>query len=182
MGFGQRWIKWAKGCISTPLLTIIVNGSPTPQFGLERGLRQGDPLSPFHFNLVVEGLSALFRKVHDLNMIKGASFGNNEIYTSHLKFTDDTALFLEPNLETLRNSRRILKCFELSSGLKINFHKSCVVGIRKSSLRREEWASYFKCKLSSFPFNYLGRHLGAKPSTKVFWKDLISWVESRLAL
>ncbi|KAK3212282.1 hypothetical protein Dsin_016988 [Dipteronia sinensis] len=88
IGFGLRWRKWIKDCISTPLLSVLVNGSPTPQFGLE-----GDPLFPFLFNLVVEGLSALFRKAYDLNRIMGASFGNNDVHISHLQFANDTILF-----------------------------------------------------------------------------------------
>ncbi|KAK3231063.1 hypothetical protein Dsin_002944 [Dipteronia sinensis] len=47
MGFGERWRGWIRECISTPLLSVLVNGSHTTQFGMERGLRQGDPLSLF---------------------------------------------------------------------------------------------------------------------------------------
>ena len=94
---------------------MLVNGNPTREFGLERGLRQGGSLSPFLFNVVVEGLSALFKKAESLDMMKGVSFGR------------DTIMFLEPRVDYLINVTRILRCFEVASGLRINFRKSCVV-------------------------------------------------------
>ncbi|KAK2660969.1 hypothetical protein Ddye_007502 [Dipteronia dyeriana] len=77
MGFGEKWRRWMQSCISTPMLSVLVNGSPTSEFGIERGLRQGDPLSPFLFNTLIEGLSSLFRKACNLGLISGASFGDN---------------------------------------------------------------------------------------------------------
>ena len=99
MGFGSRWRNWMRNCVSSPLLSILVNGCPTPEFGIERGLRQRDPLSPFLFNITIEGLNDLFRKAMDSNMVKGASFGKNDVQVSHLQFADDMILFLQPNME-----------------------------------------------------------------------------------
>ncbi|KAK2663529.1 hypothetical protein Ddye_002103 [Dipteronia dyeriana] len=62
MGFGEKWREWMISCIFTPVFSVLVNESPSRQFRLERGLRQGNPLSPFLFNIPVEGLSALFKK------------------------------------------------------------------------------------------------------------------------
>ncbi|KAI9186505.1 hypothetical protein LWI28_017928 [Acer negundo] len=84
MGFGERWRMWMKSCISTPSLSVLVNGSPTAQFGVERGLRQGNPLSPFQYNIVGEGLSSLFRKAKALGLIKGVVFGDNDVHLTHL--------------------------------------------------------------------------------------------------
>ena len=52
-------------------ILVLINGNPSREFGLEKGLRQGDSLSPFLFNVVVEGLSVLFRKAADLDLVKG---------------------------------------------------------------------------------------------------------------
>ncbi|KAI9201291.1 hypothetical protein LWI28_021157 [Acer negundo] len=78
---------------------------------MERGLRQGDPLSPFLFNIVVEALNCLFKKASAMNLVRGAIFGQREVHASHLQFADDTILFLHPTMEFLLNSRRILLCF-----------------------------------------------------------------------
>ncbi|KAK2652971.1 hypothetical protein Ddye_012827 [Dipteronia dyeriana] len=63
MGFGVMWIDWIKSCVSSPLLSVLINGSPSKEFSMDRGLRQGYPLSLFLFNLAVEVLSHLFEKV-----------------------------------------------------------------------------------------------------------------------
>lgn len=58
-GFGPKWISWIKECVTTVKLSILVNGSPTEEFFPQRSLRQGDPLSPFLFTIVAEGLNIL---------------------------------------------------------------------------------------------------------------------------
>ncbi|KAK3189921.1 hypothetical protein Dsin_029482 [Dipteronia sinensis] len=131
--------------------------------------------------MVVEGLSSLLRKAHDLDMIRGISFGNTEVHISHLQFTDGTMLFLKPNMDYLLNAKRILRCFELASGLKINFHKYCVVRIGDKVVNGEEWAAGFKCKKGSLSITYLGLPLGARPCALSFWNSLIHCIEGCLA-
>ncbi|KAK2636690.1 hypothetical protein Ddye_031482 [Dipteronia dyeriana] len=129
IGFGCNWHQWIGSCVSTPTVSVLVNGSPTREFRVKRGLRQGDPLSPFLFNVAVEGLTVLLRKTASMDMLKGIFFGDETVHVLHLQFADDTILFLQPKTEYLRNARRIFRCFELAYGLSLNFNKSCVVHI-----------------------------------------------------
>ncbi|KAK3199333.1 hypothetical protein Dsin_022748 [Dipteronia sinensis] len=182
MGFGNKWRGWINECISSPLVSVLVNRSSTNQFGIERGLRQGDPLSPFLFNIVTEGLSCVLKKAVRLGLIKGETFNGSGIHISHLQFADDTILFLKPKKEFILNAKRILRCFEMASGLSINYHKTCLVRVgKRKSEEPEPWAEVFKCRKENLPISYLGLPLGANPRVENFWKPVLERIEKRLA-
>lgn len=130
MGFGEKWCGWIKECVSTVAMSVLINGSATEEFQTQKGLRQGDPLSPFLFNIVVEALNILLERARALNIIKGTQIGANGVIPSHLQFADDTILFCNNDRVELANIKRILRCFQLMSGLKINFSKSSVCGVK----------------------------------------------------
>ena len=96
MGFPVLWCKWIKKCIGTATTSVLVNGSPTNEFTLGKGLRQGDPLSPFLFLLAVEGFLVLMKSLTDNNLFTGYKVGRFDLVTvSHLQFADDTLLLGE---------------------------------------------------------------------------------------
>ena len=68
MGFG---VKWIESCITTSTISILFNGNPCKPFKMGRGLRQGDPLSPFLFVLVAEVLNKLLVKAANMGLFKG---------------------------------------------------------------------------------------------------------------
>jgi hypothetical protein len=61
-GFGVKWRAWMKTCVCNGNLSVLVNGSPTEQVNISKGLKQGDPLAPFLFLIVAEGFSGVMRK------------------------------------------------------------------------------------------------------------------------
>ncbi|GJW78508.1 putative RNA-directed DNA polymerase, eukaryota, reverse transcriptase zinc-binding domain protein [Tanacetum coccineum] len=73
MGFGNLWRSLIRACLNSSCTSILVNGSPTPEFSLERGLRQRDPLSPFLFILIMEGLHLILENDRHAKRIKGAT-------------------------------------------------------------------------------------------------------------
>ena len=102
MGFGSKWISWINRCISTASFSVLFNGSPTGFFQSSRGLRQGDPLSPYLFVIGMEALSCLLKRVVEDNFISGCRFwgrDGGDIVISHLLYADDTIIFYETNSE-----------------------------------------------------------------------------------
>ncbi|KAK3200226.1 hypothetical protein Dsin_023641 [Dipteronia sinensis] len=89
-------------------------------------------------------------------------------------------LFLQPRLDYLMNARRILRCFELVSGLRLNFNKTCVVRVCKGNDIETNWAALFRCGKATLPITYLGLPLGGQPCSKLFWSHLIQRLEYRL--
>lgn len=180
-GFGVKWISWLKECVTTAKLSMLVNGSPTEEFCPQKGLRQGDPLSPFLFNIATEGLNILMSRAQQIGLIKGVKIGSSGVLLSHLQFADDSILFCEAEEMELCNIKRVLRCFELISRLKINYHKSQVCGINVPEESLSSFASKLYCKSKAFPLKYLGFPLGANPNKKATWKPVLDKVKSRLA-
>nr|KYP51174.1 LINE-1 reverse transcriptase isogeny [Cajanus cajan] len=123
LGFCDTWVKWIKGCMTSASVSVLVNGSPTSEFGMERGLGQGDPLAPFLFTVVAEGLSGLMRQATQNNMFASFKLGKNNVDINLLQYADDTIIFGEGNLHNIMVVKSMLRCFEMVSGLKVNFHK-----------------------------------------------------------
>ena len=162
-------------------LSVLVNGVPSRQFRIRRGLRQGCPLSPFLFNLVAEALSHLFHEAVSHNLFKGIKVGYDGLLVSHLQYADDTIIFCEPVTEQLLNVKRVLRCFQVMSGLKINFQKSSLFGIDVEQQTLQEWADMICCKVESLPVTYLGLPLGARSNSTKIWEPVVAKFEKRLA-
>ena len=105
MGFGQRWISWIFWCMSTVSYSILINGVFEGFFRSTRGIRQGDPLSPYLFVLGMDILSRLVNKVVEGNFLSGCKIGGareeEEMEVSHLLYADDTLLFCKDNPDQL---------------------------------------------------------------------------------
>lgn len=137
MGFCPRWIE---GCLSSASVLILVNGSPSAEFTPQRGLRLGDPLVPFLFNIVAEGLSGLVREAIDKKLYIGFAVGRDKVDVSILQYADDTNFFSEASMENTVAIKAILRTFEMVSGFKINFAKSSfgAIGMPESWKQNEQ--------------------------------------------
>ncbi|XP_015948915.1 uncharacterized protein LOC107473843 [Arachis duranensis] len=108
--------------------------------------------------------------------------GRDSIALSHLQLADDTILFCPPEMDTIKNYRRQLRCFELMSGLSINFDKSSLIPINCEEQWAQNMCQLLGCKGESLPVKYLGIPLGANLRLVKTWKPIIDRVEEKLSL
>ncbi|KAJ9681592.1 hypothetical protein PVL29_017816 [Vitis rotundifolia] len=184
MGFGSRWMEWIWWCISIAKFSVLVNGVPAGFFSSSRGLRQGDPISPYLFVLGMEVLSALIRRVVDGGFIFGCRLrgrGGMEMNVSHLLFADDTIIFYEARKEHLTSLGWILAWFEAASGLRINLAKSELIPIAEVE-DIEDMVVELGCRVGTFPTKYLGLPLGAHHKALSMWDGVEERMRRRLAL
>ena len=179
MNFGAKWINWIHNILSSARIAVLVNGTPSEEFSPGRGLRQGDPLSPLLFNLISEVLSKLLSKALEKEIFKGISCPGGSMI-SHLQFADDTLLFIDSDPKSIRGLKRVLSCFELISGLKINYDKSNIYGFHEDHRVISDWSSILGCKIGTGPFKYLGTTIGLSPRRLNFWTPLIHKIRNQL--
>jgi len=109
LGFSVRWCRWICASVCCCNLSMLVNGCPIEEVNIQRGLKQGDPLTPFLFLLVVEGLSGLVRSAEAHGLYQGFKVGNSGLSISHLQYADDTIFLGEASMTNLWSLKTILR-------------------------------------------------------------------------
>ena len=124
MGFCDIWLNLIHERISMVSYSILVNGEPKGEIFPSRGIRQGNPLSPYLFLLCSEGLNRMIQKVAREDIIRGFSLCKNGPKITHLFFADDSLLFCCARREDLQAIQHILTNYEHASSQKINREKT----------------------------------------------------------
>lgn len=127
LGFATKWIDLIMECITLVSYHIKLNGDLSESFQPERGLRQGDPLSPYLFLLCAEAFSALLQKAERDGSIAGVRICQAAPSTSHLLFDDDSLILIRATEGDAKQLQDILDLYENCSGQMINKAKSAVV-------------------------------------------------------
>ena len=138
-----------RGCLSLVTFVVLVNANAKGWVKATRGLRQGDPLSPFLFTIVTDVLSRMMLRAEERSLLEDFSVGRNRTRVSHLQFADDTIFFSRAHVEELRTLKIILLVFGQISGLKVNLDKStlCSINLDQDYLTRLVFS--LDCKASN---------------------------------
>ncbi|GLT40917.1 hypothetical protein SLA2020_150140 [Shorea laevis] len=182
MGFGSKWRGWIMECLLTTRISVLINGSPTEEFKVGKRLRQGDPLSPFLFLMIGEGLNGLIHKAVLEGLFRGVEVGRRGLAVTLLQFADDTIIMGKADTENIFMVKTILRWFELMSGLRINFSKSSIHGYNMPVRWVEGSASMLRCGVGKSSFSYLGMPVDGNPGNKKLWEPLVNKFRAKLAI
>lgn len=150
-GFSHKWIGWMFSILESSRSAVLVNGSPGPWINCRRGLRQGDPISPYLFLIVAETLQRLIRGCSGIHHPT-----DDHLPCAVLQYADDTLIVLRDEVSDVVQLKEILDCFAALSGLHINYSKSTLVPIHMPDEVVKQCVQIVGCKRDSFPQPYLG--------------------------
>lgn len=120
------------------------------------------------------------RNAINSNSFKGFDFRNNGLVVSHLQYADDTLCIGEASVDNLWTLKALLRGFEMASGLKVNFAKSCLIGVNVGREFMDAACNFMNCREASLPFQYLGLPVGANPRRLSTWEPLLDVLKKGL--
>ncbi|CAL1408646.1 unnamed protein product [Linum trigynum] len=125
-GFNDKWCRWVSSCIRTVRFSVLFNGEASETFCPSRGIRQGDPLSPFLFILMSNALTFLVDKAVSEDRIKGIKLNTRCPIITHCLFADDTVIFGKANTQEAGRIVEIINEYGAITGQEVNINKSSV--------------------------------------------------------
>ncbi|KAG7547784.1 Ribonuclease H domain [Arabidopsis suecica] len=181
-GLPDKWVSWIMTCVTGPSMRILWNGEKTEQFTPSRGIRQGDPLSPYLFVLCLERLCHLIDRSVAGKEWKPISISQGGPKLSHICFADDLILFAEASVTQIRVIRRVLERFCVASGQKVSLEKSKIFfseNVHKDLAKQISDESGIKSTKELG--KYLGMPILHKRINKETFSEVIERVTSRLS-
>ncbi|KAM0905175.1 hypothetical protein ACQ4PT_017547 [Festuca glaucescens] len=189
-GFSATWVAWIMECVTSVKYSIKFNGKLLEQFSPSRGLRQGDPLSPFLFLFVVDALSGLIHKATQDDGLVPVEICRRAPGVSHLLLADDTMLFFKATADQATVVRNVLNTYAEATGQLLNLGKCSILFSESCPADLVlEVKQILGVTQEVFEPKYLGllvpegwMHKGRFESLQAnLWKRLIDWAEKYMS-
>ena len=184
LGFPPQFVGWIRECITSPKFSININSELVGFFDASRGLRQGDPLPPYLFTIIMDALSMLIHKKVEINILDEAPFDYHwrckKTRITHLCFADDLLLFCGGSLHSVGLLHQALQEFYSLSGLKPNNGNSSLFVAGQNQGFLEAVREVFGFSVCELPIQYLGVPLISSKLIASHCKPLVDGITSKV--
>jgi len=177
LGFGPVWCDIISGLLASASTQVLLSGSPSETILHRRGLRQGDPLSPMLFILVMDVLCYMVKKASEVGLLQPT---RRALQHRISLYADDVVIFLCPSANDIGITLDILQLFEEASGLRTNVQKSNGFPIQCTEEDTITIHEHLPCQLYDFRCKYLGVPLSLRKITKQQVQPIIDRIADRL--
>jgi len=133
------------------------------------------------FFITVEGLSGAVRQADKKCLLEGLKIGKNEVNINLLQYADDTMFLCNNNVQNIVTFKSILRCFEVTYGLRVNLKKSFIGGIGVDLLNIQRYMAMLNCNIMKNLFTYLGVPIRGKQNKVLFWNGMLEKVRRKLS-
>ncbi|VFQ98469.1 unnamed protein product [Cuscuta campestris] len=176
-GFSSLSTSLLMANLNGTLFSILINGEPSGFFKMERGVKQGDPLSPLLFILAAEGFSRLINMQMDTNHLLRFNSGQ-VLFPSHLIYADDIIIFSRGDNRNLLKLKVTLDIYLKATGQEINLNKSrFYTSKHTTSSQNQRMEKALGIKRGNLPFTYLGAPICKRILRKEHCKDILGHFE-----
>ncbi|KAJ9538795.1 hypothetical protein OSB04_031528 [Centaurea solstitialis] len=180
-GFHPVFVKWIKEMLSTTSFSIGINGDSVGFFKGERGLRQGDPISPYLFTIVMEGFTMAMKQcIAQASSSFRFHDGCDQLDITHLSFADDLFVFTRGDLQSVEVLKRALELFGGWSGLEPSLEKSQVFFANVTPDIQHAILHTLPFAPGTFPIRYLGVHLSPVRLKVADFSGLVTKIKLRI--
>lgn len=168
-------------CVQRVSYSFVHDGTEFGNIQPKRGIRQGDPISPYLYILCAEGLSSIIRRHEDVSLVHGCSIARGAPPISHLLFADNCYVFFKATIQEARSMKSILEGYERLSGQAINLMKSTMTfSPNTEDTCRLQICNTLQVQESALPWNYLGLPMYIGRCKNNAFKFLIERVSQKL--
>ena len=173
LGLDEKWVQLAMETVCTTTYLVLINGKPKGFVTPTRGIKQGDPLSPYLFLFCAEGLSAMIRKAKEARNLQGILFDDGGVRLSHLLFADNSFIFCQATMEKCQRLLAILKQYEVASGQAVNRQKTTLFFSRNTRTNvKQNIQNMMGARIMDDCEKYLGLPMASGKSKVNTFKDL----------
>eukprot|EP00253_Pinus_taeda_P020518 PITA_20518 len=165
--------------VTSSSFSILLNGSPLKIFNPSRGLRQGDPLFPFLFILMMEGLGLAIKAAKVEGKIQGLRLTWNGNALSHQSFVDDTMLQGIPTVKESLAYKQVLKEFSMAVGIEVSLSKSKIFFFNTNIAIQRNISRILGFQREMLPSKYLGVPSTNKPLSKTIWEPVVNKIKNK---